>query len=215
MPPRRKVGANDEAPARKKAPTPPTPPELSGESDDSSVEDGGNKTVNKSKAVNDLQNELTAQRLLAKQAKEDAENQKAMVAKLQDQLAASAATDGSRSSGVGSDSGGAGCMDRMVLNEGKKTTLSAHVTAIFGNIKFLNTDTLDHNAEILEDAMEAMGVLTAIERAEFTAVTKRELKYLISQKRSYAKKTIMKKYYGKEHLLSGWPCFDYFLSQPS
>ena len=83
------------------------------------------------------------------------------------------------------------------LNDGHKSNLGVHISEIYADIKFLNDDTLELYPEIVGDAMDAMEMKTGLDKAMYGAAVKKEMKYMMAQKRGYSKKQVMKKYKGK------------------
>jgi len=83
------------------------------------------------------------------------------------------------------------------LPDGMKANLATHLTGVFRHNKFINNDMLEVYPIILSDAFEAMNLTTDLDRAIYGRAARTELKYIISQKRGYCKKRVMKRYKGK------------------
>lgn len=115
-----------------------------------------------------------------------------------DALEKTAAEADTRRTSSDGDSGGADeSVSSKKLPPGMKTNLATHVQKIFRDIKFINDDTLEVHPAIMADACKAMDMKTALERSMYSNAAKRELKYLMSQKRAYCKKMVMKRYKGE------------------
>jgi len=98
-------------------------------------------------------------------------------------------------SGTGSSSD-VGRFSQRPLSVGQKATVSNYVSALYARLKFLNDDTLQAKPKIVGKAMDQLGLLTPAQQADYLTATVKEVKYLLSQKRAYSKKQIMKKYIG-------------------
>ena len=99
-------------------------------------------------------------------------------------------SDGDGGIAVGDGSG-------EILPTGLKANLTIHVHAIFKNIKFINDATLKAIPQIMEHTFEAMEITSRLEQEKYKDVVKKELKYLMSQRRAYFKKRVMGQYKGK------------------
>lgn len=143
--------------------------------------------------ADELQKKLTDQ--LAATAASNLENE---TLKAQLEAAAKAAADaneGRTSSDGNSGDAGEGVVSKK-LPGGLKTNLALHVVEIFQHIKFINDDTLDAHPSIMADTFKAMGLRFA-DRAMYLHDTKKQLKYMMSQRRAYCKKVVMKRYKGE------------------
>ena len=117
------------------------------------------------------------------------------ISRLEEQASSSSGSSNSS----GSDSRGVGTVTtKLNLNFGKKCNLTTHVkTHLYRDLKFINDATLTAYPGILDVALVAMGVVSVVEKAQYGEATKKELKYILSQRRNYSKKMIMTKYNGK------------------
>lgn len=89
-----------------------------------------------------------------------------------------------------------GCLTPKLLSVGQRTTVSNYVSKLYARLKFLNDDTLQATPKIVGKAMDQLSLITPAQQADYMTATVKEIKYLLSQKRSYSKKQIMKKYIG-------------------
>ena len=101
-----------------------------------------------------------------------------------------------RTSSDGDSGAGEGVLSKN-LPAAMKANLTTHISGIFKYIKFINDDTLEAHPKIMTEACDAMGIKTALERSIYGNAAKREMKYLMSQKRAYCKKMVMKRYKGE------------------
>ena len=84
------------------------------------------------------------------------------------------------------------------LNEGQKASIGAYVSGLYGRLKFLNNETLAAFPNVLQKALGQLVMVKTNETTEnYKTATIKEMRYLLSQKRQYSKKQIMKKYLGK------------------
>lgn len=144
-----------------------------------------------------LQTQLTDQHAAAATAEKQ-------LAELQATIVATGGTAGgdyrSASSDVDSGMTSSEGLSKTTLPEGMRTNLNNHLTDVFCKNKFINNDTLRAYPVIMADACKAMNMKTNMERSIYEKATVREIKYMMSQKRSYCKKMVMKRYKGE------WKC---------
>ena len=141
-----------------------------------------------------LQSKLTEQ--IAFTAARDAKLAE-LEAKLNAAKKAAAEAVATRESSDGDSGGASGDGSGKILPSGLKAYLTHHVTAIFRNIKFLNEDTLHAIPKIMTDTYKAMNMTNRLEQEKYKIAIKKEMKYLMSQRRAYCKKQIMGRYKSK------------------
>lgn len=140
-----------------------------------------------------LQTQLTDQHAAAATAEKQ-------LAELQATIDATGGTAGGdyRSASSDGDSGMASeGLSKRTLPEGFRTNLNTHLTGVFCKNKFINNDTLRAYPVIMADACKAMNMKSNLERSIYEKATVREIKYMMSQKRAYCKKMVMKRYKGE------------------
>ena len=86
---------------------------------------------------------------------------------------------------------------QVPLNACRKVNLKTWITnTLYSDLKFISDETFNTSPKILEEAMKRMCVVNELERLQLSEVTKREIKYQLSQKRAYSMKIVGKKYRG-------------------
>ena len=105
----------------------------------------------------------------------------------------------STSSSFSSGNESQGVPQKLELNFGKKCNLTTYVkTELYRDLKFVNDETLDAHPVILDAALIKMGIVSDDKKKQYNDATRKELKYILSQRRNYSKKMIMAKYNGKQ-----------------
>ena len=89
-------------------------------------------------------------------------------------------------------------IEQLTLNTARKVSCNHYVVqTLYSEMKFMTDETFTVSPKILQEAMEKMGVKDEKEQLQLSEATKKAIKYYVSQKRSYSKKQIKKKYTGK------------------
>ena len=89
-------------------------------------------------------------------------------------------------------------IEQLSLNTARKVSCNHYVVqTLYSEMKFMTDETFTVSPKILQEAMEKMGVKDEKEQLQLSEATRKAIKYYVSQKRSYPKKQIKKKYTGK------------------
>ena len=89
---------------------------------------------------------------------------------------------------------------QLPLNACRIVNLKKYVNdVLYSEIKLMGDETFKASPKILEQAMEKMGVVSELEQIQLSEATKKEIRYLLSQRRGYSMRSVGKKYKGKRH----------------
>ena len=89
---------------------------------------------------------------------------------------------------------------QLPLNACRIVNLKKYVNDIlYSEIKLMGDETFKASPKILEEAMKWMGVVSELEQIQLSEATKKEIRYLLSQRRGYSMRSVGKKYKGKRH----------------